>query len=45
MPEVFISYRQLDEAQRQRVRAFAERLRNCGIKIILSLASLGERRN
>jgi tetratricopeptide (TPR) repeat protein len=35
MPEVFISYRQLDDAQRERVRAFAERLRACGISIIL----------
>jgi tetratricopeptide (TPR) repeat protein len=35
MPEVFISYRQLDDAQRERVRTFGERLRACGISIIL----------
>ncbi|HUT34487.1 MAG TPA: uroporphyrinogen decarboxylase family protein [Planctomycetota bacterium] len=35
MPEVFISYRQLDDEQRLRVRAFAERLVACGIEVIL----------
>lgn len=35
MPMVFISYRQVDDAQRQRVRAFAERLRGCGIEVVL----------
>jgi hypothetical protein len=32
---VFLSYRQLDDAQRLRVRDFAERLRACGITVIL----------
>ncbi|HEY3863494.1 MAG TPA: TIR and AAA domain-containing protein, partial [Verrucomicrobiae bacterium] len=35
MAKVFISYRQTDEPQRQRVRDFAERLRKCGIDVIL----------
>lgn len=35
MSQVFISYRQTDDAQKQRVRAFAERLRNTGIEVIL----------
>ena len=35
MSEVFLSYRQTDDAQKQRVRAFAERLRDCGIDVIL----------
>jgi len=35
MPQVFISYRQIDDAQRERVRAFAERLRTCGIQVVL----------
>lgn len=35
MPMVFISYRQVDDAQRQRVRAFGERLRGCGIEVVL----------
>ena len=33
--QVFISYRQLDDAQKQRVRAFAGRVRGCGIDVIL----------
>lgn len=35
MPEVFLSYRQTSETERQRVRAFAERLRSSGIRVIL----------
>lgn len=35
LPLVFISYRQLDDAQRLRVRDFAERLRGCGIEVVL----------
>jgi tetratricopeptide (TPR) repeat protein len=35
MSTVFISYRQTDEQQRQRVRAFAERLRNGGVDVVL----------
>jgi hypothetical protein len=35
MSQVFISYRQTDEAQNQRVRAFAERLRAAGIDVFL----------
>ncbi|MES2599000.1 MAG: hypothetical protein V4662_26965 [Verrucomicrobiota bacterium] len=35
MPQVFISYRQLDDAQRQRVRDFAHRVRTCGIDVVL----------
>ena len=35
MPEVFISYRQTSDAERQRVRVFAERLRASGISVIL----------
>lgn len=42
MPEVFISYRQLDNAQRQRVRSFAEELRSCGISVILDQFYLDE---
>ena len=35
MSKVFISYRQLDDTQRQRVRDFAVRLRDCGIDVVL----------
>jgi len=35
MSQVFISYRQTDYTQKQRVRAFAERLRDAGIDVIL----------
>lgn len=35
MSEVFLSYRQTDDAQKQRVRAFGERLRDAGITVIL----------
>ncbi len=35
MPEVFLSYRQTSDTERQRVRAFAERLRSSGITVIL----------
>ena len=35
MSQVFISYRQTDDEQRQRVRAFGERLRGCGIDVVL----------
>lgn len=33
--QVFISYRQTDDAQRQRVRSFGERLRKCDIDVVL----------
>src|SRR5689334_6738814 len=42
MSEVFLSYRQTDEAQRQRVRAFGERLRDAGITVILDQFFLDE---
>ena len=35
MTKAFISYRQLNDAESQRVRSFAERLRDCGIEIVL----------
>jgi tetratricopeptide (TPR) repeat protein len=35
MSTVFISYRQTNDAHRQRVREFAERLRDCGIDVVL----------
>ena len=35
MSQVFISYRQTDDEQMQRVRVFGERLRNCGIDVVL----------
>lgn len=35
MSTVFLSYRQTDEEQRKRVRAFGERLRGCGIDVVL----------
>ena len=35
MSQVFLSYRQTNEEQKQRVRAFGERLRKCGIDVVL----------
>src|SRR5215213_90263 len=35
MSEVFISYRQTSDEHKQRVRGFAERLRDCGISVVL----------
>ena len=35
MSEVFLSYRQTDDQQRERVRALGERLRACGVEVIL----------
>ena len=35
MSEVFLSYRQTDDEQMQRVREFGERLRDAGITVIL----------
>jgi len=35
MSQVFISYRQTDDEQRQRVRSFGERLRRCAIDVVL----------
>src|SRR6201988_3598264 len=35
MSQVFISYRQTNDEQKQRVRAFAERLRDAGVDVIL----------
>lgn len=42
MSQVFISYRQTDDEQRQRVRAFGERLRRCGIHVVLDQFFLDE---
>jgi hypothetical protein len=42
MSQVFISYRQTDGEQRKRVRAFAERLRDTGIDVILDQFFLDE---
>ncbi len=42
MSEVFISYRQTDDAQLKRVRDFGERLRNCGIRVVLDQLFLDE---
>jgi len=42
MSEVFLSYRQTDDEHKQRVRAFGERLRNCGIDVILDQFFLDE---
>ena len=42
MPEVFLSYRQTSDTERQRVRAFAERLRSSGISVILDQFFLEE---
>lgn len=35
MPTAFISYRQVNDDERLRVRSFAERLRDCGIEVVL----------
>jgi hypothetical protein len=35
VPEVFLSYRQIDDAQRERALTFAKRLTGCGIPVIL----------
>lgn len=35
VPKVFISYRQIDDAQRQRVREFAVRVRDQGVEVVL----------
>ena len=35
MSQVFLSYRQTDDEQRKRVRDFGERLRRCGIDVVL----------
>jgi len=42
MSEVFLSYRQTDDEQKQRVRAFGERLRDAGITVILDQFILDE---
>jgi tetratricopeptide (TPR) repeat protein len=42
MSEVFLSYRQTDDAQKQRVRAFAERLRDRGVDVVLDQFFLGD---
>jgi tetratricopeptide (TPR) repeat protein len=39
---VFVSYRQLDDAQRGRVRSFAEKLRECGVNVVLDQFFLDE---
>jgi tetratricopeptide (TPR) repeat protein len=35
MPKAFISYRQLNDDERKRVRTFAERLRACSVDVVL----------
>jgi len=40
--EVFISYRKIHDSERQRVRNFAERLRECGIRVTLDQFYLDE---
>jgi len=35
MGRVFISYRQLNDSERSRVRGFAERLRGCAVEVVL----------
>lgn len=35
MSQVFITYRQTDDEQKKRVRLFGERLRDCGIDVVL----------
>ncbi|MGI0015563.1 MAG: hypothetical protein ACREBU_19275, partial [Nitrososphaera sp.] len=42
MTTVFISYRQIDDGQRQRVRSFAEKLRAGSINVILDQLYLDE---
>lgn len=42
MPKVFISYRQTNDAERERVRVWAERLRACGVDVILDQFYLTE---
>ena len=42
MSQVFISYRQTDDEQRKRVRAFGERLRRCDIDVALDQFFLDE---
>jgi ATP/maltotriose-dependent transcriptional regulator MalT len=42
MADVFVSYRQLHDAERARVRGFAERLRSHGINVILDQFYLDE---
>ena len=41
MPEVFISYRQTCDTERQRVRVLGERLHSSGISVILDQYRLG----
>ena len=43
MSHVFISYRQTDNEQRQRVRDFAERLKNCAIDVLLDQFVLADK--
>ena len=43
MSQVFISYRQTDDEQKQRVRTFGERLRSCGIEVVLDQFLLDEK--
>lgn len=42
MPKAFISYRQVNDAQLERVRGWAERVRACGIDVILDQFYLSE---
>ena len=42
MSQVFISYRQTDDEQRGRVYSFGERLRSCGIDVVLDQFFLDE---
>ena len=43
MSQVFISYRQTDDEQRRRVRDFGERLKSCGIGVLLDQFVLGDK--
>jgi tetratricopeptide (TPR) repeat protein len=43
MKTVFISYRQTSDAERDRVREFGERLRGCGITVVLDQFLLDEK--
>lgn len=43
MKTVFLSYRQTSDAERTRVRSFGERLRACGINVVLDQFLLDEK--
>ncbi|MDH4085571.1 MAG: hypothetical protein OEV71_01355 [Nitrospira sp.] len=43
MKTVFLSYRQTSDVERVRVRSFGERLRVCGINVVLDQFLLDEK--